>query len=413
MEVVNPEDFVPPPPPSLDTVPEQEADTEDNGDWIDIPRTDAETSDEEGHHYGLRAGRRNPLQLPADVERELGEWLQENTFLYDRSLNEYRNKPRKDRVRKEKGATLNPSLSGDNIERWIKSMRMRYGKLTKLKSGSGSKTMTEQDKWILDLFGFLGKHIVRQKTPKTLGVKESAAVAALAPAPTPVPQNPGPSTSTSAPVSASTSSTPTVTSDEAAPLGSLEEAQQASRRGLCWGLHGGIRRIGGSEPFIFEMHDTAMERFLGNQVQQKEAKRDRDVEWWRSSLTDFIAHQLRPVHRSYIMDLVAETTTASTGPPASSLPPPPFSAPGSSTPTPPPLPRNPGFTPQQGPGFTNQYAQALFSQFVAAVKTPTILRLDHGNMSFNITDMLNSTPSASPHPSQHDSQHDHDDNNNK
>ena len=96
-------------PPSA-TVPEHEADTEDNGDWTDIPRTGAGTSDEEEHHDSVRAGRRKPLQLLADVERELEEWLQKNTFLYDRSLNEYRNKPKKDRVRAEKGATLNPSL---------------------------------------------------------------------------------------------------------------------------------------------------------------------------------------------------------------------------------------------------------------------------------------------------------------
>ena len=107
--------FLPLPLPPSATVSEHEADTEDNGDWTDIPRTDADTSDEEGHHDGVRAGRRKPLQLSADVERELGKWLQENTFLYDRSLNEYHNKPRKDRVRAENGAILNPSLSGDDI----------------------------------------------------------------------------------------------------------------------------------------------------------------------------------------------------------------------------------------------------------------------------------------------------------
>ena len=63
-------------------------------------------------------------------------------YLYDRSLNEYRNKPRKYRVRAEKGATLNHPLPGDDIGRWIKGMRTSYGKLTKLKSGSGSKTIT-------------------------------------------------------------------------------------------------------------------------------------------------------------------------------------------------------------------------------------------------------------------------------
>ncbi|KAK3878983.1 hypothetical protein Pcinc_016427 [Petrolisthes cinctipes] len=92
-----------------------------------------------------RAGRRKPLQLPADEERELGEWLQENAFLYDRSLNEYRTKLKKDSVKEKKGATLNSPLSGDDIERWIKGLRTRYGKLTKLKSRSGSKTIAQRD----------------------------------------------------------------------------------------------------------------------------------------------------------------------------------------------------------------------------------------------------------------------------
>ena len=67
-EVLNPENVFPPPPlPPSATVPEHEADSEDNEDWTDIPRTDANTSDEEGHHDGVRAGRKMPLQLPADV----------------------------------------------------------------------------------------------------------------------------------------------------------------------------------------------------------------------------------------------------------------------------------------------------------------------------------------------------------
>ena len=67
-EVLNP----PPLPPSA-TIPEHEAGTEDNGDWTDIHRMDADTSDEEGHHDGVRTGRRKSLRLPADVGRELGE----------------------------------------------------------------------------------------------------------------------------------------------------------------------------------------------------------------------------------------------------------------------------------------------------------------------------------------------------
>ncbi len=46
---------------------------------------------------------------------------------------------------------------------WYKSMRTRYGKLSKLPTGSGSQELTERDPGILRKFARLKSHISRQK----------------------------------------------------------------------------------------------------------------------------------------------------------------------------------------------------------------------------------------------------------
>ncbi|KAK4323029.1 hypothetical protein Pmani_006265 [Petrolisthes manimaculis] len=132
--------------------------------------------------------RTKPLWLAPELERELAEWLHSNQFLYDRSCISYKDTQRKTQVLQEKAASLDPPLTAAELRRWIHSMRTRYGRLTKAKSGSGaSKPPTERDQWILQIFDFMGKHIVRHKATKTLGIKESAAAVAAAPAELPPP----------------------------------------------------------------------------------------------------------------------------------------------------------------------------------------------------------------------------------
>ncbi|XP_063883691.1 uncharacterized protein LOC135112800 [Scylla paramamosain] len=164
------------PPPSQEEIQHPAADdrdSEDDPDFINSGQTQRDTTDEEevgGHPRGSKR-KKPPLHLPADVERELGEWQQENTFLYDKSLNKYRNMERKNCI-KEKDASLTSPLTGDDIECWIHSMRTRYGKLTKDSNKSGSatpKNHTKRDR---------GRG---QRQPKTLRTKKSVVVVALAP----------------------------------------------------------------------------------------------------------------------------------------------------------------------------------------------------------------------------------------
>lgn len=114
------------------------------------------------------------VNLPRRVERELGEWLEANAFLYDRGATEYKNTAKKKRTLENKAKSLTPPLTGAELQRWINTKRTKYGRLTKAmaKSGAGAIYLTELDQWVLQLFGFLGKHIVRQKDPKTLGLRK-------------------------------------------------------------------------------------------------------------------------------------------------------------------------------------------------------------------------------------------------
>ncbi|XP_066970885.1 uncharacterized protein [Macrobrachium rosenbergii] len=111
----------------------------------------------------------------------LGKWLQEHPFLYDRGLTDFKEVAKKSRLLAEKAKSLDPPLTGPQLSTWLKSIRTRYGRLTKGKSRAAERGMTEREKWILSEFKFFGKHIFRQKKPKTLGLEESAAAAAAAP----------------------------------------------------------------------------------------------------------------------------------------------------------------------------------------------------------------------------------------
>ncbi|KAK4310459.1 hypothetical protein Pmani_015607 [Petrolisthes manimaculis] len=56
-----------------------------------------------------------PLCLAPEVERELGEWLQLNQFLYDRGCISYKDTQRKTRVLQVKAVSLDPPLTAAEL----------------------------------------------------------------------------------------------------------------------------------------------------------------------------------------------------------------------------------------------------------------------------------------------------------
>ena len=56
------------------------------------------------------------------------------------------------------------------MKTWFDSLRTKYGKLSAVKSGDGARELTFRDKWVLDKFAFLKRHIVRVPSRQACGV---------------------------------------------------------------------------------------------------------------------------------------------------------------------------------------------------------------------------------------------------
>ncbi|KAG0729875.1 hypothetical protein GWK47_029426 [Chionoecetes opilio] len=76
------------------------------------------------------------------------------------------------RTQGKKRRKKDPTVFGDEVERelvqqlktWIESCRTRLGKITESRSGQAALKLTDRDKWIKQMFGFLEEHIVRCPT---------------------------------------------------------------------------------------------------------------------------------------------------------------------------------------------------------------------------------------------------------
>ena len=156
----------------------------EDGDLIDVEEYVAEGDDEGGlittegeltDDVGAPPRKRkktSPVYLFDEQERRLGEWVQEQPFLYDRGLLEFKDVRKKSSLFEAKARSLDPHLTGTQLSTWLRPIRTRYGRLTKVKSGQAARDLTAREKWILSEFSFFGRHIVGQKKPKTLGLRE-------------------------------------------------------------------------------------------------------------------------------------------------------------------------------------------------------------------------------------------------
>ncbi len=101
------------PAPSPPPAPVLQEQNESDPEWPVQAESEEEDADEEeelsSEGQAACGKRKRPLFLPGEVERELGEWLQQNTFLYDRGLADYKNT-----VKKKK---KNPSLKRKGLIR--------------------------------------------------------------------------------------------------------------------------------------------------------------------------------------------------------------------------------------------------------------------------------------------------------
>jgi hypothetical protein len=63
----------------------------------------------------------------------------------------------KDKLWSDKAVEMGKTV--DVIKTWYASLRSRYGKLKKKRSGSGDMELTERDEWAVRNFEFLRPHI--------------------------------------------------------------------------------------------------------------------------------------------------------------------------------------------------------------------------------------------------------------
>ena len=96
-----------------------------------------------------------------------GPGLGDHPEIYNKKLTAYQYKAKKDAAWAERAARLAKSVAFLLV--WYRSIRTRYGKLAKMKSGTGAE-QTEKDAWILRRFHFLHPHIHEVKLRNLVSV---------------------------------------------------------------------------------------------------------------------------------------------------------------------------------------------------------------------------------------------------
>ena len=110
--------------------------------------------------------------LPQKLEGRIVEWLQQNRFLYDKTQQGYRNSAKKARAYEEFAASLGMGITGPQLKKWIASKRTQFGRISRKvsKSGAGAEMVTARERFLLQNFEFLRRHIVRHRDTKVLGL---------------------------------------------------------------------------------------------------------------------------------------------------------------------------------------------------------------------------------------------------
>ena len=89
-------------------------------------------------------------------------FLLNHPFLYDKKLNNYKNKAKKQVAWADFSEVVGTSVH--ELHLWYRSIRTQFSKLAKRPSGSGSDDtqLTEREQWVVDRFKFLKVHICPQ-----------------------------------------------------------------------------------------------------------------------------------------------------------------------------------------------------------------------------------------------------------
>ena len=109
--------------------------------------------------------------LSPDEEQAMIDWLQDHPILYNKKLGTYKDTVRKEALWAEKAVALKKPIQV--LKTWYTSLRTRFGRLKKKKSGDGDPEMTEREEWILRHFEFLRPYMyeVKKRTAVSVSYK--------------------------------------------------------------------------------------------------------------------------------------------------------------------------------------------------------------------------------------------------
>ena len=108
----------------------------------DIPEDIPEDTQEESGN--ARKKQRLHVKLTDDQEGQLVGLIQENTNLYDKANKQWLNKDARRQTWQE--IAMKMELPADHLSSWFHSMRTRFGRLEKTKSGQGAPKVTDRDR---------------------------------------------------------------------------------------------------------------------------------------------------------------------------------------------------------------------------------------------------------------------------
>jgi hypothetical protein len=110
--------------------------------------------------------------LSEEEEQCMVEWLEAHPIFFDKKMISYKDTKKKDMLWTAKAEEMGKHASV--LKTWYKSMRSRYGRIKKKKSGDGDSELTERDEWIARHFDFLCPYIheVQKKTAVSVSINK-------------------------------------------------------------------------------------------------------------------------------------------------------------------------------------------------------------------------------------------------
>ena len=109
--------------------------------------------------------------LTKDQEEAMIDWLKSHEVLYNKKLEGYKDTKRKAFLWQNQAEVMDESV--DELRIWYNSLRTRYTKLKKKKSGDGAPEHSDRDIWVLDNFSFLAPFTYEVKKRTLVSVSTS------------------------------------------------------------------------------------------------------------------------------------------------------------------------------------------------------------------------------------------------